>query len=39
MNPEPNIHLIMKAGGCQVNNKRIYYAEFTSNIETEINKR
>lgn len=23
MNPEPNIHLIMKAGGCQVTNKKI----------------
>jgi Ca2+-binding EF-hand superfamily protein len=39
MNPEPNIHLIMKAGGCQASNKKIQCAEFASKIEAEIIRR
>jgi Ca2+-binding EF-hand superfamily protein len=28
MNPEPNLHLVIKAGGCQASNKRLSCIDF-----------
>lgn len=39
MNPEPHIHLILKAGRCRAQDKRIDYVEFSGFLEAEIARR
>lgn len=39
MNPEPHIHLILKAGRCRIQDKRIDYIEFSGFLEADITRR
>mmetsp|Transcript_42490 Transcript_42490/g.65152 ORF Transcript_42490/g.65152 Transcript_42490/m.65152 type:complete len:154 (-) Transcript_42490:263-724(-) len=39
MNPEPHLAIILEAGGCGKKDKRLDYADFSTNLESEIQKR
>jgi Ca2+-binding EF-hand superfamily protein len=39
MNPDPHLRLVLQAGRCGANDKRIHYGDFSLNLEAEIMKR